>query len=194
MELKDILFKEITESDLLKDRLIETITEENEVAVEKVPTSEEELRQSIIKYMRETGIELTQANYDHVLKMFKSNTDENNVLHQTVKKVTEINTLEKYSQEEMQELLQICILKQLEKLTMSKDEEYEYEVESVIDKSGGTDITQLTNTINFYAKRGWRVISVFTNELGKNSLSIAGAGINSTVDEVVVVFERRKRK
>ena len=36
----------------------------------------------------------------------------------------------------------------------------------------------------------YRIANMFTNELGKNSISIGGIGTNSTCDEVVVLFER----
>lgn len=50
---------------------------------------------------------------------------------------------------------------------------------------------EINNTIlKQKSDEGYRVVSIFTNEIGKNSLSVAGVGVNSTVDQTVVIFER----
>lgn len=76
---------------------------------------------------------------------------------------------------------------------------YEYCVEKIYDKStGGTDERLLEDMLNAYAKNGWRVKNMFTNELGVNrsstSMSYGGfgtsSGTNATIDEVVIIFER----
>ena len=72
--------------------------------------------------------------------------------------------------------------------------EYEYVVQTINDVGGATNIPLLTSTINQYAEKGYRVKNIFVNELGKNSISVGGMGVNSTVDQVVVIFERRKAK
>ena len=67
---------------------------------------------------------------------------------------------------------------------------YEYKVIELIDDSGKVDIGKLTNELNYYGKDGWRLVTAYTNELGKNALSIAGIGINSTADQNVLILER----
>ena len=68
---------------------------------------------------------------------------------------------------------------------------YEYKVLSLVDKNtGACDIEALEAMLNEYAKKGWRVKSVITNELGKTALAIMGIGINGTVDQVIAILER----
>ena len=41
-----------------------------------------------------------------------------------------------------------------------------------------------------HAKNGWRLHSIYSNELGKNVLMIMGLGVNATASEDVMIFER----
>lgn len=74
------------------------------------------------------------------------------------------------------------------------NDNYEYAVEIVTDNSsGGTDFVTLVTTLHKYSERGWRLVNTFTNELGEVSHYDAAknARINSTIDQVVLIFERR---
>lgn len=42
-----------------------------------------------------------------------------------------------------------------------------------------------------HAKNGWKLHTMYSNELGKNALMILGFGTNSTACEDVLIFERR---
>lgn len=76
-------------------------------------------------------------------------------------------------------------------LVKRDSQKYEYAFETIVDKFGGrVDLEKITSITAEKAKSGWRLITVFTNELGKDALSIAGIGVNSTADETVLVFER----
>lgn len=197
MSLEELLISEITESQLLRSKLVKETEEKEEVAVYNVPENAEEFKKSVIDYMNGKGIELTQENYNCVVDLWKKGGSD---FHDIVTKKKTVNTLTEYSVDEMKEITQLCILKQCEKifqLLKSQEEEqrYEYEVTTIEDRKGATDIDNLTKIINSYAKRGWRVKSVFTNELGHNAsaISVAGiaSGVNYTADEVVVIFERK---
>ena len=68
---------------------------------------------------------------------------------------------------------------------------YEYKVVSLRDAWGGrTNIDALQNTLSLLGRDGWRLVNSFTNELGKNSMSVSNMGTNSTVDEAILIFER----
>ena len=78
---------------------------------------------------------------------------------------------------------------------------YEYKVVSLLDesgifrkKSGAVDTVAMTKTLNDLGLDGWHLVTAYSNELGKNALSggVGGAmlGINSTVDENILIFER----
>ena len=76
-------------------------------------------------------------------------------------------------------------------LVKRDSQKYEYAFETIVDKFGGrVDLEKITSITAEKAKSGWRLITVFTNELGKDVLSIAGVGVNSTAEETVLVFER----
>ncbi len=78
---------------------------------------------------------------------------------------------------------------------------YEYKVVSLLDigglfknNSGRVDTEKMTQTLNDLGVDGWHLVTAYSNELGKNALS-GGAGtvllgINSTVDENILIFER----
>ena len=76
-------------------------------------------------------------------------------------------------------------------LVKRDSQKYEYAFETIVDKfGGGVNLEKIASITAEKAKSGWRLITVFTNELGKDALSIAGVGVNSTADETVLVFER----
>lgn len=78
---------------------------------------------------------------------------------------------------------------------------YEYKVISLSDasglfkrNSGSVDIEAMTQILNDLGLDGWHLITAYSNELGKNALSggVGGAlmGVNSTVEENILIFER----
>jgi len=73
---------------------------------------------------------------------------------------------------------------------IAENGKFEYDVIEVIDKSGKTDIQELQYILNDHAKNGWRLVNTFTNELGKDALALMGLGINATIDQVILIFER----
>lgn len=78
---------------------------------------------------------------------------------------------------------------------------YEYKVISLSDvgglfsaNSGRVDVAKMTAILNDMGLDGWHLVIAYSNELGKNALS-GGAGgvmlgVNSTVDENILIFER----
>lgn len=85
--------------------------------------------------------------------------------------------------------------------TMGFDGYYEYKVLSLLDESGlfrknsgKVDTATMTKVLNELGIEGWHLVTAYSNELGKNALSggAGGAmfGVNSTVDENILIFER----
>jgi len=71
-------------------------------------------------------------------------------------------------------------------------EYYEYDVVTLINVDHGKiDKEKMINLLNERAQKGWKLHTVYSNELGKNALKILGFGINSTACEDVLIFERR---
>ena len=73
---------------------------------------------------------------------------------------------------------------------LGRDGYYEYKVISLVDKRGAVDTEKLMAQLNDLGLDGWRLQCAYTNEMGKDSLSIAGFGINSTADQNILIFER----
>lgn len=74
----------------------------------------------------------------------------------------------------------------------SFNEFYEYEVVTIINENHGTiDKEKMMKILADHAMKGWRLHTIYSNELGKNALSIMGFGTNSTACEDVLIFERR---
>lgn len=77
----------------------------------------------------------------------------------------------------------------------SLGEFYEYNVITAVNTvDGRTDAEKMKHIIEEQARKGWRLHTVYSNDLGKNAISLLGIGINSTASEDVMIFERRIRK
>lgn len=78
---------------------------------------------------------------------------------------------------------------------ISKNPLFEYQIVVINDLSDGQiDDYNIQKTLNEWSENGWRLHSIFTNELGKTSSSISivgfGAGINATIGQTDLIFER----
>ena len=68
---------------------------------------------------------------------------------------------------------------------------YEYAIESVSNAfSGETQKEEILNVIKKYTQDGWRVHTIYSNELGKNAVAFMGVGVNATKSEDIIIFER----
>ena len=59
---------------------------------------------------------------------------------------------------------------------------------------GQVNAPEIERVLNEMGYDGWRLVSSFTNEVGKNAGAIGigdvAIGLNATMDETVLVFER----
>lgn len=68
---------------------------------------------------------------------------------------------------------------------------YEYVVDVIYDKAdGAANQEAIERVLDSRSRDGWRLVAVSSNELGKNAMSVAGFGVNSTVDQTLLYFER----
>lgn len=75
---------------------------------------------------------------------------------------------------------------------MMNRREYEYTLKIVTDKANGAaDIATISSVIEKLSQEGWRLVTVFTNEVGKISESFGGFGTNATIDQTILIFERK---
>ena len=74
----------------------------------------------------------------------------------------------------------------------SFNEFYEYDVVTIINKDHGiVDKDKMRKILMEYARNGWKLRTIYSNELGKNAIRILGFEANSTACEDVLIFERR---
>ena len=77
-------------------------------------------------------------------------------------------------------------------LTNYFHQEYEYTLDVINDKaSGAANIDAILQSLQKHASEGWRLVTIFTNEIGKNAISVGGIGINATMDQSMLIFERK---
>ncbi len=80
-------------------------------------------------------------------------------------------------------------------MNRNKNALYEYQVVVLQDKrTGEFDVEQYRNILNNYSAKGWRLKTVFLNEIGKNASSVGyggfSSGTNATIDQTILTFER----
>lgn len=80
---------------------------------------------------------------------------------------------------------------ELDKINFAKsfNEYYEYDV-ITIQNNGSVNTDKLKMILSEYAAKGWKLHSIYSNELGKNAI----LGLNATACEDVLIFERRVEK
>lgn len=198
MNLKDILYAELNENKILKDVLGELVEKQVVQTIKGNGTEENPItKEMIIEYLRSSGMQLSQKNFEQAsisLKNKLQSVNENGEIEIAHTEQEYINHLNEFSEEEMKTLIDICILRKL--ITIEermKETQYEYDVRTINDVGGATNVEALSKMITQYAESGYRVKHIFVNELGKNTVSLGGMGVNSTVDQVVIIFERRKK-
>lgn len=67
---------------------------------------------------------------------------------------------------------------------------WEYLAVDVYDKWASADLKLINEKLNELGSQGWRLVTAYSNELGKNGVTIGGVGINTTADQNIFIFER----
>ncbi len=152
-------------------------------------------KSAVITYLTEKGYQFTQANIDAAAKILSSQGDAL-YIPGTTSYVKEVHhTLENSDETEIMQYINFKILDEISKLRdeIINENIVEYAVETVYDTSSGvTDIQKFNRVLSSYSAEGWKLKCTFTNELGKNSVSVGGIGVNSTMDQLILIFERPK--
>ena len=92
-----------------------------------------------------------------------------------------------------EEKVQLEVKKQ--EYARSFNEYYEYDVVTIVNEDHGRiDKEKMLKILGTRSSQGWRLHSVYSNELGKDALRVLGFGVNSTACEDVLIFERRVEK
>ncbi|MBP5438497.1 MAG: DUF4177 domain-containing protein [Treponema sp.] len=68
---------------------------------------------------------------------------------------------------------------------------YEYDIVTIKDdETGALDLQKLKDELTSHATQGWHLAKTISNELGQNKLGIGGIGINATINQTIIIFER----
>ena len=67
----------------------------------------------------------------------------------------------------------------------------QYDVYILHDRfNGALDTDSLQQVLTAYAKDGWTLKFVFTNSLGVNAFSVSHIGVNASVEDTILIFEK----
>jgi len=175
---------------------------ENDIAV----TSDgiEYSKKMVFAYLKEKGYAMDPMTVELTAKMIYNNNELYNELSKKIEreekniivrhKVKKHHNLENATDEDVLDYIKYKILEEVNTLKsqIMLESFVDYRIEVVNDRMGATDIQTLSNILQRYSDSGWKLKSVFTNELGKNSVSVGSIGVNSTSDQTVLIFERSK--
>lgn len=158
-------------------------------------------KSELIKYLLANGMSTDQYYIDMYARSFQidfddSDGDSDEVTLSRMENI-QIEELDNLDDSDFSNYLSFLLLKSITDLNNSLSNEKEnkqnkeYAIECLYDNGkGGIDSSKLEELLNKYAERGWTLKTIFTNELGKNAASLGGFGVNSTQDQVIIVFER----
>lgn len=69
---------------------------------------------------------------------------------------------------------------------------YEYDVVTILNKGHGRiNREEMLEILSSHARDGWKLHTIYSNELGKNAIALLGFAINETACEDVLIFERK---
>ena len=198
IDVNQIMFDMIRKSNTVETSSVMEIEEVVDTGLEK---NEDNIQKIAIEYLEEKGYSRSVQNMD----MAKQHIMESSEFSDTVRvrKRREIveDTLSEAEPEELDKLMNVCLLDNLMKVSEKLDAlavsrvEYAVEIvdEIVLDKEKGSnslmEFVSLQTLLNRYAAQGFHVKSFLTRETG-NSGKLMMAGFASTKKQTVIVFER----
>ena len=147
------------------------------------------VKKVVFDYIRQEGLPFTQEYVDLTAKMFK----DTNV----VKGYSNTKKVLKHELEDVDDdtLLAYISSKMVELIAKQNEMLMEYDVVCIKDNyTGSAYIEGLKESIQKHSELGWRIKSIFTNEVGKNSHTVTvggySAGTNATIDQTIIIYER----
>lgn len=153
-------------------------------------------KKMVYKYLTENGYRMSPEYVEIAARKFPVNESNEEKITVNREKAVEHNDLQDVREEDLATFLQLKILEQLAELKNNFGErKYQYTVDVIYDnRHGGTDVEALKRILTWHGEQGYRLKEMITNELGKNSMTIGvgnySSGVNSTQDQVVLVYEK----
>lgn len=157
-------------------------------------------KSELTKYFLDNKIPTDQYHIDMYAKGFRINIDDNDEVTVSHSERFQIEELDNLSDSDFNNYISFLLLKNIAELNDLLSEKRQdgftpnnkqYAVECVYDNfRGGLNINKFVSVLNMYAENGWTLKFIFTNELGKNAVSLSGFGTNSTQDQIILIFEK----
>ena len=191
MKIQEILYNELSNDESVKEQMIE-ITENNhtqKVKKQRIVSKQKEIpadeteqaddtpitAQQVLEYLETRGMQKTPVNYDCAKKFLMENRQAGKVKkvewveeveeyeeEEVVSEKTFVNHLDSFTEEDLKTLLDICVLRKLNELAGP----FEYAVVNV----DSSDAKALSDEINNYADKGYRVKNMTENGTGKMTI------------------------
>ena len=155
------------------------------------------VKSAVFQYLRNEGLPFTQEYIDLTARMLHNSNIA--VGYSNTRKVLK-NELENVDDEA---LLAYISSKTVELLAKQNEVFMEYDVVCIRDRSTGSEnMGDLIESIQKHSELGWRIKSIFTNELGVNSSTTSfgkstgginvrtSVGTNATIEQTIIIYER----
>lgn len=124
--------------------------------------------------------------------------EENNIAKASTEARAYISTiLNKWGPEKISKIRQHVVERQERELAKqeyarSASGLYEYDVVTILNEGHGRiNRDEMLRILSSRTHDGWRLHTIYSNELGKNAMKILGIGLNETACEDVLIFERK---
>lgn len=87
------------------------------------------------------------------------------------------------------------LIEEQKSIQLSKNPRFEYQTIIVNNlETGEINQEKIQHTLNTWSNNGWKLHTIFNNELGKTMSSVTigflGSSINATIDQTILIFER----
>ena len=177
--------KEWNETKTIHKEIHEEVSADN---IATAPNGTPYKKKELSQYLLDKGLPFTEEYVNMAAKLFPAGDYELDS-----DEIVKHNEMENVSDEDLNTFVMAKLLEQLTKFRTDflKKNFYDYRVEIVTDdSSGGTNLGALTRVLERYSDEGWSLKQVFVNELGTDSHTVGMINYNSTIDQVVLIFER----
>ena len=198
IDVNQIMFDMIRKSNTVETSNVMEIEEVVDTGLEK---TEDNIQKIAIEYLEEKGYSRSVQNMDMAKQHILESSEFSDTVRVRRRREIVEDTLSEAEPEELDKLMNVCLLDNLMKVSEKLDSlassrvEYAVEIvdEIVLDKEKGSnslmEFVSLQTLLNRYAAQGFHVKSFLTRETG-NSGKLMMAGFASTKKQTVIVFER----
>ena len=198
IDVNQIMFDMIRKSNTVQTSNVMEIEEIVDTGLEK---NEDNIQKIAIEYLQEKGYSQSVQNMDMAKQHIMESSEYSDTVRVRRRREMVEDLLQEAEPEELEKLMDVCLLDNLMKVSEKLDglstSRVEYAVEIVdeilLDKEKGgnslVEFVSLQTLLNRYAAQGFHVKSFLTRETG-NSGKLMMAGFASTKKQTVIVFER----